>query len=299
MKQKLWAQGMAGGADAASRREMQMQARLKAEAATLAERRLALHRLDMDMERIAHSIEQDIKESAASPREHRLLVAEFGMLDAQLTELGRLLESLSADADAAAAAVEPEALLRFGEAFAEDESELELIKREVGDLKLRLGMDLESPTLALPDMEKIARYVRETVEKLRSALDFYVTGTKLLGQDIQYALALVGKAIQGYTLKPREVRTLRRSGKDLLTLIPTIIILILPLSPVGHVLVFSFIQRYFPDFFPSTFTERRQNLLKMYEEVEKVEQKGDDEDTDDALEKLRKKFIATLTNTDA
>jgi LETM1-like protein len=86
---------------------------------------------------------------------------------------------------------------------------------------------------------------------------------QLLGSDMQYAFALVTKAAQGYTLKPREVRTLRRSGKDLLTLIPTIIIIVLPLTPVGHVLIFSFIQRYFPDFFPSTYTERRQNLLKV------------------------------------
>lgn len=40
-------------------------------------------------------------------------------------------------------------------------------------------------------------------------------------------------------------------------------------NTVGHVLVFSFIQRFFPNFFPSTYTDRRQNLLKMYTEVEK------------------------------
>lgn len=40
-------------------------------------------------------------------------------------------------------------------------------------------------------------------------------------------------------------------------------------TSVGHVLVFSFIQRFFPNFFPSTYTDRRQNLLKMYTEVEK------------------------------
>ena len=47
---------------------------------------------------------------------------------------------------------------------------------------------------------------------------------------------------QGYTLKPREVNSMRRVGKDLLTLIPFTIILIVPLTPIGHVLVFSFIQ---------------------------------------------------------
>ena len=39
------------------------------------------------------------------------------------------------------------------------------------------------------------------------------------------------------------MRTLRRTAKDLLTFIPFIVILLVPLTPVGHVLVFSFIQR--------------------------------------------------------
>lgn len=36
---------------------------------------------------------------------------------------------------------------------------------------------------------------------------------------------------QGSILKPREVRTLRRTGKDCLTFIPFLVILILPLTP--------------------------------------------------------------------
>lgn len=85
----------------------------------------------------------------------------------------------------------------------------------------------------------------------------------------QYASWLISRASSGYTLKPREVRTLQRTAKDLLTLIPFTIILIIPMTPVGHVLVFSLIQRIFPDFFPSTFTDRRQSLSKKYEEIEK------------------------------
>ena len=37
---------------------------------------------------------------------------------------------------------------------------------------------------------------------------------------------------------------------------------------MGHVLVFGAIQRFFPDFFPSCFTEQRQNLLQLYETTE-------------------------------
>lgn len=62
-----------------------------------------------------------------------------------------------------------------------------------------------------------------------------------------------------------QVRSLRRTAKDVITFIPFIIILIIPLSPVGHVLVFSFIQRFFPDFFPTPYTDRRQNLMRIYQ----------------------------------
>jgi len=60
----------------------------------------------------------------------------------------------------------------------------------------------------------------------------------------------------------------RRTFKDTITFIPVVIILLIPLSPIGHVLVFGAIQRVFPDFFPSCFTERRQNLLELYESTE-------------------------------
>ena len=53
------------------------------------------------------------------------------------------------------------------------------------------------------------------------------------------------------------MKLLRRILKDLVTLVPFVIILIIPLSPLGHVLVFSFIQRFFPDFFPSQVRGRR------------------------------------------
>ena len=59
----------------------------------------------------------------------------------------------------------------------------------------------------------------------------------------------------GQTLRPREVRTLRRTTKDIATFVPVVIILIIPLSPVGHVFVFSFIQRFFPDFLFSSVND--------------------------------------------
>ena len=58
------------------------------------------------------------------------------------------------------------------------------------------------------------------------------------------------------------------SGAQALVGVAFIIILLIPLSPVGHVFVFGAIQRFFPDFFPSCYTERRQNLVKLYAAAE-------------------------------
>ena len=63
------------------------------------------------------------------------------------------------------------------------------------------------------------------------------------------------------------MQALRRTLKDLFVFVPFAIILIIPLTPVGHVLIFGFIQRYFPGFFPSQFNARRQDLVKRYEQL--------------------------------
>jgi len=123
------------------------------------------------------------------------------------------------------------------------------------------------PMASLVPAERLAKQAVALGAKLQSGISFYATGCKLLGDDINYALTLLLKALQGTTLSGREARTLRRTAKDLVTVVPVVIILLIPLSPIGHVLVFSFIQRIFPDFFPSPFTERRQNLMKLYDAI--------------------------------
>ena len=90
----------------------------------------------------------------------------------------------------------------------------------------------------------------------------------LLANDVAFCWTLIGRAFSGETLVPRDVRVLRRTLKDISTTIPFVIILLIPLSPVGHVFVFGAIQRFFPDFFPSCYTERRQNLVKLYAAAE-------------------------------
>mmetsp|Transcript_69105 Transcript_69105/g.184151 ORF Transcript_69105/g.184151 Transcript_69105/m.184151 type:complete len:246 (-) Transcript_69105:64-801(-) len=147
--------------------------------------------------------------------------------------------------------------------------ELAVVSGDVEDLWRRLGLGdilADTPSLGLPLVSAAA--MTEVATKIMDGTRFYVEGTRLLGSDTSYALRLLSKALSGKTLQPREARTLRRTGKDLVTLLPFIIILLAPLTPFGHVLIFSFIQRFFPDFFPSPFTDRRQRLQRMYQALE-------------------------------
>ena len=177
------------------------------------------------------------------PLNDRLAVAEFGLLESQMSSINGLdIGSL-------------------------DDDVLQVLVDQVVDFKRRLGIDYYVQGVNF-NLDSIRTWFNELGETTKEGLTFYAKGLRLLYNDLKYAFSLFSKAITGYTLKPREVRTLRRTFKDVLTFIPFIIILIIPLTPVGHVFVFGAIQRFFPDFFPTCFTERRQNLLQLFEQSE-------------------------------
>lgn len=179
------------------------------------------------------------------PLQDRLSVAEFGLLESQLDSFTREIQmGENVDADV-----------------------LVVVGDQVTDLKRRLGIDFYVTGVTF-DAEAIKRLLAELIKQAKNGAAFYGRGCQLLWNDLVFCAFLIGRAAQGYTLKPREVRNLRRTTKDFFTFIPFVIILIIPITPIGHVLVFGAIQRFFPDFFPSCFTEQRQNLLQLYETAE-------------------------------
>ncbi|KAJ8603286.1 hypothetical protein CTAYLR_006953 [Chrysophaeum taylorii] len=135
---------------------------------------------------------------------------------------------------------------------------------------LLLGLGDKDGTTNKPGARLLAGLEKIRAQAARG-LAFYADGSKLLAADVAFCLSLLGRAFNGETLAQREVRVLRRTLKDLSTTVPFIIILLIPLSPIGHVLVFGAIQRFFPEFFPSCYTERRQNLVRLYSSAERYE----------------------------
>ncbi len=211
---------------------------------TSVRRTLAVRVLQLEMEKIFGSLADEVARTSLLA-EQRLLIAEFGELDERLLEWAVYIDN-------------GEPLLVRDDALGEVASDIQY-------LKTRLGLDGALYTSQALDWLQAKQLFAVGWRKTRAGLEFYARGFRLFVGDLVYASKLIRRVVWGYTPTPREVRTLRRTGRDMLTLVPFTIILIAPLTPVGHVLVFSFIQRNWPDFFPSTFSERRQALMVRYE----------------------------------
>jgi hypothetical protein len=207
-------------------------------------RTLAVRVLQLEMENIFTSLSDEVERSSFEMMEKRVMIAEFGDIDNRLNSLADFV-----DQDA------PVLI---------DDDDVGILACDIQDLKMRLGIDTQLYS-SRPDIMQIRQVLSMSVAKARAGADFYGRGLRLFWGDCRYAFRLLRRVATGYTLTPREVRTLRRTGRDILTLLPFTIILIAPLTPIGHVLIFSFLQRYWPDFFPSTFSEVRQSLMKRHE----------------------------------
>jgi hypothetical protein len=120
------------------------------------------------------------------PLQDRLNVAEFGLLESQIDGINLQLES--------------------GDTL--DPDVLAVVMEQMSDFKRRLGIDYYIAGYTL-DIDAMRRWIADLTEKARQGITFYVKGVRLFWSDVVYCLSLVNRAIQGYTLKPREVRTIR------------------------------------------------------------------------------------------
>jgi len=230
-------------------------------------RALVVNTLELQMEFVHGCLEEEAAEvmegGSFRDREVELFVAEFGSLDARLAQLTQAVDN--------------------EEAIVIDDEYLAVLATDVPDLKTRLGI-LDDPTAPVMEVstQRLRRSLGEGRQKLVEGLAYITRSVRLLMGDTWYSLALIGRAIQGNSLKSREVLALRRTSRDLLTFPLFAAILIAPISPVGHVLVFSFMQQYFPGLFPSQFSSRRQELLQRYEELTKELREAEQQWMDDS-----------------
>jgi len=255
---------------------------------------LAVRTLQLEMEFIYRSLEDEALDMSGPPpadvsasalrdgdaSELALLVADFVTLDEQLAALADALSSAGSIGNGAAAGgsngvrvggvggAELKSASRSLSLIGEEL--LEKLAGEIPDMRMRVGV-MDQVVFGGPgfSVTRLQLQGADALDKVREAVDFMVCGVRLLGSDLNNAGRLFMRAALGGTLKPREVSSLRRTARDVLTFIPFTIILIIPISPLGHVLVFSLIQTYFPSFFPSCFTKQRQEIMAKYDALQR------------------------------
>lgn len=120
------------------------------------------------------------------PLQDRLNVAEFGLLESQIDAFTRQIDmGENVDADL-----------------------LVVVGDQVTDLKRRLGIDFYVTGVSF-DAEALKRFSADIWKQTKNGLAFYGRGCQLFWNDLVFCAFLIGRAAQGYTLKPREVRNLR------------------------------------------------------------------------------------------
>lgn len=126
---------------------------------------------------------------------------------------------------------------------------------------------------------KAVRVMLTTLAKFRSSLSFCGRGLQITGRDVWEVAVIFGRWLKGSPLTNADKEMMRRTAQDVLMLVPYTIIMIVPLTPPGHVFAFSLLNRCFPGAIPSGFTERRQGVYELYSRI-----------AADAQDKLRKPF---------
>jgi hypothetical protein len=153
------------------------------------EQQVSYQSLVYELERIYTYLATELGNPAAKgyvPLQDRLNVAEYGLLEGQVESCSRELNAKGVlDADI-----------------------LAVIAEQMTDFKRRLGIDYYVTGLTY-DREAIQTWLNDLLQQTKSGLMFYVKGCRLFWNDLLYCSSLIARAAQGYTLKPREVRTIR------------------------------------------------------------------------------------------
>lgn len=107
--------------------------------------------------------------------------------------------------------------------------------------------------------------------KLISASTAILMGTQLLFVDVLVSLKLFMKQLLGKKVTEREKKKIDKTLADIATLVPVTILMLIPVSAVGHAAMLSAIKRYIPALIPSPYCSERLNMVKQLKRTKKME----------------------------
>nr|XP_016466803.1 PREDICTED: uncharacterized protein LOC107789494 isoform X1 [Nicotiana tabacum] len=114
-------------------------------------------------------------------------------------------------------------------------------------------------------------FLTKSTTKLISASTDIWMGSELLFTDISDALSLLIKQLKGRRLTKREGKKMKRTLGDIANLVPITILMLLPVSAVGHAAMLAAIKKYVPSLIPSPYSSERLDLIKQLKRTKKKE----------------------------
>ncbi|GFY97071.1 LETM1-like protein [Actinidia rufa] len=112
--------------------------------------------------------------------------------------------------------------------------------------------------------------LRKSTIKLISASSDIWMGTRLLFVDILDAIGLLRKQLRGHKITKRERRKIKRTLADIASLVPITILMLLPVSAVGHAAMLAAIQKYMPCLIPTPYSSERLDIVKQLKRTKKM-----------------------------
>lgn len=95
-------------------------------------------------------------------------------------------------------------------------------------------------------------------------------GSHLLFIDILDTMGPLMKKLRGNKVTKRERRKIERALADIASLIPITILMLLPVSAVGHAAMLAAIQKYMPRLIPTPYSPERLDIVKQLERTKKM-----------------------------
>ncbi|XWS66620.1 hypothetical protein CRYUN_Cryun05aG0215700 [Craigia yunnanensis] len=123
----------------------------------------------------------------------------------------------------------------------------------------------------LVEVQKKESIIEKSLDKIKETSTDVLQGTQLLAIDVAAAMELLRRAMIGDELAEKEKKALRRTLTDLASVVPIGVLMLLPVTAVGHAAILAAIQRYAPALIPSTYGPERLDLLRQLEKVKETE----------------------------
>ncbi|XP_060675784.1 uncharacterized protein LOC107428532 isoform X3 [Ziziphus jujuba] len=135
------------------------------------------------------------------------------------------------------------------------------------------GKEAEKPIGSSAEKSDVLRQslLKKYSIKLASASSDIWMGTELLYIDITTALKLLLKQFRGHKVTMRERNKLKRTLNDFASLIPISILMLIPVSAVGHAAMLAAINKYMPQMIPSPYSSERLDVVKQLKRTKKME----------------------------